>query len=111
MKKYKELAEMIEKHIHMQMKNPKEALCKDVAYAMEMWNSSVVRADKEDEKFTGEEKEQLYTKMLEYAEMLLEPALSTPNEYGVYRGLYVFHIHSTMKMNLEEVQNIQKGQL
>lgn len=108
MKTYREIAEMLEKHIDKQMEKPIEALSKDIAYSMEIWNSSVIRADKE-EKFTLKEKEQLYIKMLKYAETLLEPSLNSANEYGVYRGLYVFHIYVTMRENLEEIQNAQKG--
>jgi len=103
LKSYKEIAEMLEKHIDIQMKNPQEALLKDVAYAMEMWNTSVVRADEEKEIFSLEEKEKSYIKMLEYAERLMEPALNTPNKFGSYRGMYVFHIYTTMKGNIEEL--------
>lgn len=103
MKSYKEMVEMLENHIDTEMNNPKVALTKDIGHAMDMWNTSMVRTDKEKESFSLEEKERRYTKMLEYAERLMEPALNTPNEFGAYRGMYVFHLYTTMKENLEEL--------
>lgn len=108
MKSYKDMSEILENHIDAEMKSPKEALTKDIAYAMEMWNTSMIRSDKEKDRFSLEEKEERYIKMLEYAERLMEPALNTPNEFGAYRGMYVFHIYTTMKDNIEEIQNAKK---
>lgn len=108
MKSYKEMSEILENHIDVEMKSPKGALAKDIAYAMEMWNTSMIRSDKEKDRFSLEEKEERYIKMLEYAERLMEPALNTPNEFGVYRGMYVFHIYTTMKDTIEEIQNVKK---
>ena len=108
MKSYKEIAEMLERHIDKLMMNVKEALSKDVAYTMEIWNTSIIRSDKEENNFSTNEKLNLYTKMLRYAETLMEPSLDTKNQYGAYRGMYVFHIYTTMKENLEELQNVMK---
>ncbi|GMQ56824.1 hypothetical protein AN1V17_12180 [Vallitalea sediminicola] len=105
MKSYKEIAQMLEKYIDRLMVNVSEALSKDVAYTMEIWNTSIIRSDKEESNFSNNEKLNLYTKMLKYAETLLQPSLDIPNKYGAYRGLYVFHIYTTMKENLEELQS------
>ena len=108
MKSYKEIAQMLEKHIDRLMVNVSDALSKDVAYTMEIWNTSLIRSDKEDNNFSNNEKLNLYNKMLGYAETLLQPSLDTPNHYGAYRGMYVFHIYTTMKENLIELQSVKK---
>ncbi len=106
MKSYKEIAQMLEVNIDKQMLDVDEALAYDVAYTMEMWNTSVIRTDKEEDNYTLEEKVEGYTKMLGYAEQLLESSLTSHNKTGVSRGLYVFHIYTTMKENLLELKDL-----
>lgn len=106
MKSYRELIRMTEAAVDELMETPETALQKNIIDIMDVLGVMIEKSDSEPCPLTLEEKAALYTKMGEYVDRLIEPALCATNEYEKTYGFLALHLFIEIKEALALLETI-----